>query len=86
MKKLSINELNMVVNVDGVSETEKLVGEKWGAAFKLLTPSNCPRGGHIDIAWLRIRPGRSISPLHYHQRGDIQHWFLPRSNRCLQWV
>jgi len=35
-----------------------------------LTPSNRPRGGRIDIAWIRVRPGRSISPLHYHQRED----------------
>jgi uncharacterized cupin superfamily protein len=61
---------DIIVNVDDILETDRLFGEKWGAKVKLMTPSNLPRGGEINVGWIRLPPGRSIFPRHYHQRED----------------
>ena len=60
----------VVVNVDDVPETERMMGEHWGAAFKTLTGSMRERGGRLGVNHMRVPPGRSTCPFHTHQRED----------------
>jgi uncharacterized cupin superfamily protein len=59
-----------VVNVDEVSEIEHMVGERWGGAYKPLTPSMQPKGGTLGVNQSRLPPGRTTCPFHYHQLED----------------
>ena len=59
-----------VVNVDEVDEIEHLVGERWGGAYKPLTPSMAPRDGRLGASLSRLPPGRTTCPFHYHMLED----------------
>ena len=59
----------IVVNVDELPEQERAVGQ-FGAAFQSLTPSMRPRGGSLGINRMRLKPGRTTCPFHYHLRED----------------
>jgi uncharacterized cupin superfamily protein len=59
-----------VVNVDEVDAKEHNVGDHYGAVFKPLTPSMRPRGGRLGVNQMRLRPGRTTCPFHYHQLED----------------
>ena len=59
-----------VVNVHELPEIERTVGDHWGAAYKQLTPSMRPRGGRLGVNQMRLPPGRTTCPFHYHQRED----------------
>lgn len=65
-----IKKPSHVVNVDEVDEVEHLAGEFWGAAFKALTPTMRPRGGSLGVNQMRVPPGRTLCPFHYHQHED----------------
>lgn len=60
----------IVVNLDSVAPIERLLGERWGAQFKPLTPSMRPRGGKLGINLMQLPPGRTASPFHSHMRED----------------
>jgi uncharacterized cupin superfamily protein len=59
-----------VVNLDDAPEIDRLHGEHWGAAFKIMTPSMRPRGGSLGVNWMRVPSGRTAVPFHGHQRED----------------
>lgn len=59
-----------VVNLDAVPPIERLLGERWGAQFKPLTPSMRPRGGKLGVNLMQLPPGRTASPFHSHMRED----------------
>lgn len=59
-----------VVNVDELAETQRTFGDHYGAAFMSLTPSMIPRGGKLGINRMRLPPGRTTCPFHYHLRED----------------
>jgi uncharacterized cupin superfamily protein len=61
---------SVVVNVDEAPELEHLFGERWGAAYKILTPAMRPRGGQLGVNHMRLPPGRATVPFHAHQRED----------------
>jgi uncharacterized cupin superfamily protein len=60
----------IVVNVDDAGEIERLAGNHWGAAYKILTPSMRPRGGKLGVNLIRVPPGRSCCPYHAHRLED----------------
>lgn len=60
----------IVVNVEDAAEIDRSMGDHWGAAFKILTPSMRPRGGSLGINMMRVQPGHSVCPFHTHQRED----------------
>jgi uncharacterized cupin superfamily protein len=60
----------IVVNIDSVTAIERLLGERWGAQFKPLTPSMRPRGGSLGVNLMLLPPGRTACPFHSHQRED----------------
>ncbi len=59
-----------IVNVDGAEEIERLLGDHWGAAYKILTPSMRPRGGSLGVNLMRVPPGRTPCPFHAHRLED----------------
>ncbi len=59
-----------VINVEDAPEIERMIGEHWGAAFKVLTPSMRPGGGRLGINYMRVGPGRAPVPFHSHLRED----------------
>ena len=59
-----------VVNVDEVSEIERLLGDHWGGAYKIMTPSMREHGGRLGVNLMRVPPGRAPCPFHLHQRED----------------
>jgi len=59
-----------VVNLSEAPEIERMLGEHWGAAFKVLTPSMRPRGGSLGINHMRVPSGRTTCPFHAHSRED----------------
>ena len=59
-----------VVNADELPELERVFGAHYGAAFKCLTPSMVPRGGKLNVNYMRLAKGRSACPFHYHLRED----------------
>jgi uncharacterized cupin superfamily protein len=63
-------EAQWIVNVDDVEEEEYLEGERWGHAFKVLTPSLGRGGRRLGVNQTRLPPGRTAGPFHYHQRED----------------
>jgi uncharacterized cupin superfamily protein len=60
----------VVVNIESIEPIERLIGERWGAHFKPLTPSMRPRGGSLGVNLMQVPPGRTASPFHSHQRED----------------
>ncbi len=60
----------VVANIDEVPETERFMGEHWGAAFKPMTGSMRELGGKLGVNCMRVPPGRSTCPFHSHQRED----------------
>lgn len=65
----------MVVNIDDAAEMTRTKGQ-WGATFKPLTPSMRPRGGNLGVNCMRVPPGNSTCPFHYHQREDEVFYIL----------
>lgn len=63
-------EASHVVNVDQVEELEHLRGERWGGAYKPLTPFMTAKGRTLGVNQSRLPPGRTTCPFHYHQRED----------------
>lgn len=59
-----------IANVHELPETERISGKHWGAAYKSLTPSMRPLGGRLGVNHMRLPPGRTACPFHYHQRED----------------
>lgn len=59
-----------VTNVDEAKELTRLVGEHWGATFKVLTPQMRARGGGLGVNHMRVPPGRVTCPRHTHLRED----------------
>ncbi|MEZ4454545.1 MAG: cupin domain-containing protein [Nannocystaceae bacterium] len=66
----------MVVNLDEVPPTERLLGERWGARYRPMTPSMRARGGTLGVNWICLPPGRACVPFHAHQREDEVFWIL----------
>lgn len=58
------------VNVDDVDERVHLDGERWGHAYKPLTPALDALGGRLGMNRVRLPPGRTACPFHSHQRED----------------
>ncbi len=59
-----------VINVDAVDEVVDFDGERWGSAYKPLTPPSTRTGGRLGVNQSRVPPGRTSCPFHYHQRED----------------
>ena len=57
-----------VVNVDEVEEVERLGGQHWGGADKVLTPSMRPRGGKLGVTRSRARQGAAWRTRSRHAR------------------
>ncbi|MEM7201694.1 MAG: cupin domain-containing protein [Planctomycetota bacterium] len=58
-----------VVNVDELTEIDRSMSP-WGASYKVLTPTMRPQGGSLGVNWLRVPPGHTTCPFHYHLRED----------------
>lgn len=67
---MSTDSPDRVVNIDEVPEFERLVGEHWGGAFKVLTPAMRPGGGKLGVNCMRVPPGHAAVPFHSHRRED----------------
>jgi uncharacterized cupin superfamily protein len=61
---------HLIVNVDGVEEKTRTIGDRWGASYKPLTPSMRPRGGSLGLNYIRLPGGRTAVPFHHHRRED----------------
>ncbi len=59
----------VVVNVDDAPLVSQTSGA-WGAAFKGLTPSMRPRGGMLGVNQMRVAPGNTTCPFHFHVHED----------------
>lgn len=59
-----------VVNVADVEEVVELEGDRWGSAYKPLTPPSTRAAGRLGVNQSRVPPGRTACPFHYHQRED----------------
>jgi uncharacterized cupin superfamily protein len=70
------DEAGHVVNADEVEETEHLAGERWGGAYKPLTPYMERHGGRLGVNLSRLPPGRTTCPFHYHMREDEAFYVL----------
>ncbi|MEZ4380578.1 MAG: cupin domain-containing protein [Nannocystaceae bacterium] len=61
---------DFIINVDAAETIEHTIGERWGGAYKVLTPAMRPNGGHLGIHWMRVPSGRVAVPFHAHLRED----------------
>jgi uncharacterized cupin superfamily protein len=59
-----------VVNVDEVEWVEHMSGERWGGAYKPLTPTLAARPGSLGMSMSRLPPGRVTCPFHFHMLED----------------
>lgn len=59
-----------VVQVSDVPEQVQMMGERWGGAYKPLTPDMSARGGRLGVNLMRVPPGRAAVPFHSHLRED----------------
>jgi uncharacterized cupin superfamily protein len=65
------DKVDNTVNVADVNEQEYFSGEHWGHAYKPLTPALDAQGsGRLGLNQVRLPPGRTACPFHYHQRED----------------
>ena len=69
----------MVVNLDEIPPIERLLGERWGARYRVMTPSMGPRGGRLGVNWICVPPGRACVPFHSHRREDEAFYVLSGS-------
>jgi uncharacterized cupin superfamily protein len=60
----------LIVNVDAAKTIEHTVGERWGGAYKVLTPAMRANGGRLGINWMCVPSGRVAVPFHAHLRED----------------
>jgi uncharacterized cupin superfamily protein len=60
----------LVVNIDGVKEVEQLEGDRWGSAWKPLTPALDAVPGRLGANVSRVAPGHTACPFHTHARAD----------------
>ena len=65
-----------VVNVEELEEIQRTMGDHWGAAYKILTPSMKPRGGKLGVNLMRVSAGRTVCPYHSHRKEDEVFYIL----------
>ena len=58
-----------IVNAADVPEITHLKGQ-WGAHYKVLTPNSREQGGGIGLNIMRVPPGCTGVPFHWHQHED----------------
>ena len=59
-----------VVNSGQAPIITRTIGERWGATYRILTPSMRPKGGSLGVNWICVPPGRAALPFHTHSRED----------------
>jgi len=59
----------IVVNVQ-TAPVETMCQEPWGGSWVVLTPSMRPRGGSLGVNQMRLPPGHTTCPFHWHARED----------------
>lgn len=62
-------DLDNVVNVEEVEEVVEQEGA-WGGGWKVLTPTMREKGGSLGVVQMRLPPGHSSCPFHWHTRED----------------
>lgn len=59
----------LVVNEADVEEISEEDGA-WGSRYQILTPGMRPAGGRLGVQRIRLCPGQTTSPFHWHLRED----------------
>ncbi len=59
-----------VINSERAPIIQRMIGERWGASYRILTPSMRPKGGSLGVNWICVPPGRASLPFHTHRRED----------------
>ena len=49
---------------------ETMTSGAWGGSWKVLTPSMRERGGSLGVVQMRLEPGHTTCPFHWHARED----------------
>lgn len=70
-------EVPLIVNSEDAKEYEDGAGERWRSVEKDLTPAmrDLP-GARLGVHLLRVPPGSSACPFHFHQREDEVFYIL----------
>jgi uncharacterized cupin superfamily protein len=59
----------LVMNLADAPEQREGSGA-WGASYRALTPGMRGRGGSLGVNYMRVSPGCTAVPFHYHLRED----------------
>ncbi len=65
-----------IINTNRAPLLNRMIGERWGASYKILTPSMRQRGGSLGVNWICMPPGRASLPFHSHSREDEAFYVL----------
>ena len=61
--------MSVVVNVDEAEPIARRHG-RWGAEYRVLTPTMRERGGRLGVNQMRVAPGCAAVPFHWHAKED----------------